>query len=128
MKSDPRKYDIKGIKPTELENALSTMAYHTGLIMTEKAPKVISIGLAGPNKKIALTVTIEPGTDDKDNVWDQTYVKLKGEEGKGDWAGNRCGARNVIAHLYADIIKDIALNGNNEKKIASIYESDTNVF
>lgn len=44
------------------------------------------------------------------NVWDQVWVALHGEEGKGTHCGNRCGGRNTLAGLYADAIRKAVLD------------------
>lgn len=100
---------------TSFEIACSTLAYHVTELMTKKAPCTFKCGLSGPNKTVLIKITIEERTaknddDPNDFLWDQTFIAFNDEEGKGKWAGNRCGARNSMSYIYADVLEDILKN------------------
>ena len=96
-------------KSDRFENMCATLAYHATLVMTEPAGSVLRCGLHNPDtgKNVTLRITIEKGRCG-DPIWDQTYVALSTDpvDSKGDWAGNRCGGRELLARLYADVMRD----------------------
>jgi len=95
---------------TPLERVLQTMSYHTGLVMTEPAPSTLKMGLSHEDVLVLVEITIQPSScgpqEDSPlgpNVMDQCCIKVEGEA-KGSWVGNRCGARQALAALYAPVI------------------------
>ena len=104
-------------------------ANHTSDLYAERgAPSEYTCGIAEGH---CYRITIEPASGSFEdyptrvlengktiNVWDQVYIALIGEEGRGTWCGNRCGGRDTLAGLYSDAIKAAVLKQAAEKVAA----------
>ena len=95
---------IEGSKPVEDPFTIMCQlaAMHCGEIMSQDAPAKFGCSIG----ETVYHVTIEPSGHEK--VWDQVWIALPSDQGKGTLCGNRCGGRDTLAALYADEIRKAA--------------------